>query len=334
MRHILTLCFLVCGTLAQGQEIAARARQLEEKGQAGAARSLLLSAAREAPNDTVTLTVAAEFLDRHGDPAARQAYERLLTLLEKSGSREAGKYARRLVALDLLAGDTAAARAHARLAGGVGIPAPKAELAEYTMIEIPGPLRSFSRMAALSPDLPREEILPALARNVVTNGYQAANSNEGLEPTEYLKLVVRYLSQAAHGQMKMLSAGRPIDAVLRDPTVPVRTRMLLAEIPAIRAYGAAYGLNTKHNYKSYIELEGIEGLHFHSLCGKGADTLERTIDVIEQNFGEFLPRMKWVNFGGGHHITKASYDIERLINSLKKKAASFGLTLVPLQEVH
>jgi hypothetical protein len=57
-------------------------------------------------------------------------------------------------------------------------------------------MRSFARMAALSPDLPQEEILAALARNVVTNGYQAANSNEGLEQTEFLKLVVRYLSQA------------------------------------------------------------------------------------------------------------------------------------------
>ena len=105
MRLILTLCLLGCGTLTLGQEIAARARQMEEKGQAGAARSLLLAATKEAPNDVVTLTVAAEFLDRHGDPAARPAYEKLLTLLEKSESRETGRYARRLVALDLLAGD-------------------------------------------------------------------------------------------------------------------------------------------------------------------------------------------------------------------------------------
>jgi hypothetical protein len=197
MRLILTLCFLGYGTLALGQEIAARARQLEEKGQAGAARSLLLAAMKEAPDDAVTLTVTAEFLDRHGDPAARQAYEKLLVLLEKGGSKETGKYARRLVALDLLAGDMVAAQKHVRLTGNGSIPVPKSDLgAEYAMIEIPGPLRSFSRMAALSPDLPREEILPALARNVVTNGYQAANSNEGLEPTEYLKLVVRYLSQA------------------------------------------------------------------------------------------------------------------------------------------
>ena len=63
-------------------------------------------------------------------------------------------------------------------------------------IEIPGPLRSFSRMAALAPEMHAEDLLTALARNVVTNGYQAAGSNETLEQTEYLKLVVRYLSQA------------------------------------------------------------------------------------------------------------------------------------------
>ena len=51
-------------------------------------------------------------------------------------------------------------------------------------------------MAALSPDLGPDDVIPALARNVVTNGYQAASSNEALEQTEYLKLVIRYLSQA------------------------------------------------------------------------------------------------------------------------------------------
>ena len=61
---------------------------------------------------------------------------------------------------------------------------------------IPGPLRSFGRMAAISSDIQPEDVLPALARNVVTNGYQASHSNEALEQTEYLKLVHRYLSQA------------------------------------------------------------------------------------------------------------------------------------------
>ncbi|HMF31361.1 MAG TPA: carboxynorspermidine decarboxylase [Candidatus Lokiarchaeia archaeon] len=67
---------------------------------------------------------------------------------------------------------------------------------------------------------------------------------------------------------------------------------------------------------------GIEGLHFHTLCEQGADVLERTLSVVEEKFGVFLPQVKWVNFGGGHHITRADYDIDllcRLINEFKIK---------------
>ncbi len=124
--------------LAMGQELATRARQMEEKGQAAAARSLLLAATREAPNDAVAATIAAEFLERHGDPAARGVYEKLTGLLEKSGSPELGKYAKRLVALDLLAGDLVAAQKHARMAGGLAVPSPRSELgAEFMTIDIP-----------------------------------------------------------------------------------------------------------------------------------------------------------------------------------------------------
>ncbi len=60
---------------------------------------------------------------------------------------------------------------------------------------IPGPLPSFARMAALAPDLAPEDLLPALARNVVTNGFEASG-NELLQPTEYLRLLTRYIGQA------------------------------------------------------------------------------------------------------------------------------------------
>ncbi len=60
-------------------------------------------------------------------------------------------------------------------------------------------------------------------------------------------------------------------------------------------------------------LEGIEGLHFHALCEQNADTLERVLKVVEEKFGSYLKQMKWINFGGGHHITKEGYDIEKLI---------------------
>ncbi|MEE9369378.1 MAG: carboxynorspermidine decarboxylase [Pontiella sp.] len=69
-------------------------------------------------------------------------------------------------------------------------------------------------------------------------------------------------------------------------------------------------------------LEGISGLHFHTLCEQNADDLATTLQAVEEQFGEFLPQMEWVNFGGGHHITRPDYDIDRLcrlINDFKAK---------------
>nr|WP_208619471.1 MULTISPECIES: carboxynorspermidine decarboxylase [Paenibacillus] len=64
------------------------------------------------------------------------------------------------------------------------------------------------------------------------------------------------------------------------------------------------------------ELEGIDGLHFHTMCEQNSDTLERTLKVVEEKFGEYLHGMKWLNFGGGHHITRPDYDLETLIKCI------------------
>ena len=64
-------------------------------------------------------------------------------------------------------------------------------------------------------------------------------------------------------------------------------------------------------------LEGIEGLHFHALCEQNVNALEGVLAAFEERFGEFIPKMKWVNFGGGHHITRDDYQVERLIEVLK-----------------
>jgi len=65
--------------------------------------------------------------------------------------------------------------------------------------------------------------------------------------------------------------------------------------------------------KSAADLDGLEGLHFHTMCQQGSDVLERTVAAFEAKFGEFIPQMKWVNFGGGHHITRDGYDLDRLV---------------------
>jgi carboxynorspermidine decarboxylase len=64
-------------------------------------------------------------------------------------------------------------------------------------------------------------------------------------------------------------------------------------------------------------LDGITGLHFHTLCELNADALDRTLRVFEDQFGEFLKDMRWVNFGGGHHITRKDYDIELLCRTIE-----------------
>lgn len=73
---------------------------------------------------------------------------------------------------------------------------------------------------------------------------------------------------------------------------------------------------TRANFEEE-ELEGVDGLHFHALCEQNVDALEGALKNFEEKFAEFLPQMKWVNFGGGHHITRSDYDVEGLITLIK-----------------
>ncbi|GAA8293912.1 carboxynorspermidine decarboxylase [Helicobacter pylori] len=64
-------------------------------------------------------------------------------------------------------------------------------------------------------------------------------------------------------------------------------------------------------------LEGVSGLHFHTHCEQNADALCRTLEHVEKHFGSYLENMEWVNFGGGHHITRSDYDVNLLIQTIK-----------------
>ena len=74
-------------------------------------------------------------------------------------------------------------------------------------------------------------------------------------------------------------------------------------------------------------LSMLDGLHFHTLCEQNSDDLETTLNGFEEQFREWLPKMKWVNFGGGHHITRADYDIPRLERCIKRMTKGYGLTV-------
>ena len=72
-------------------------------------------------------------------------------------------------------------------------------------------------------------------------------------------------------------------------------------------------------------LEGITGLHFHALCEESAQSLETVLMAFEEKFGEFIPKMKWINMGGGHHITRADYDVELLIKIIRRFREKYGV---------
>ncbi|MEL7622129.1 MAG: carboxynorspermidine decarboxylase [Clostridiales bacterium] len=74
-------------------------------------------------------------------------------------------------------------------------------------------------------------------------------------------------------------------------------------------------------------LEGVSGLHFHTLCEQGAEPLIATVAAVEEKFGPWLKGMKWLNLGGGHHITRAGYDREALIRCIQGLQDKYGLDI-------
>lgn len=178
-------------------------RRLERGGDPLGARQALERLAESSP-DTQTLIEKASFLDRYGDPGAVAAYAAALASLGPNDAASARQLRRRLVVNALIHGDAAAAREalEALRADGAGSwnradailqpPVPES----HDSASVTGTLNSFRRMAALSTDLQLEEILPSLGRTIFTGGYHASRGTGTLEPTEYLKLLKQYLTQA------------------------------------------------------------------------------------------------------------------------------------------
>ena len=81
---------------------------------------------------------------------------------------------------------------------------------------------------------------------------------------------------------------------------------------------------TKKEFQKEL-LDGIEGLHFHALCEQDSDALELVLKGFEEKFKDFIPNMRWINFGGGHHITKEGYDVQKLISLIKEFKARYSV---------
>ncbi len=89
------------------------------------------------------------------------------------------------------------------------------------------------------------------------------------------------------------------------------------------APGSRMGTTAAH--LTAADLEGLEGLHFHTLCEQNSDALATTLDAVEEKFGKYLSGMKWLNFGGGHHITRPDYDLETLRRCIRRMQQRYGV---------
>ncbi len=181
--------------------------QFEAVGDLNSAKAFLNRQAESNANDAAAQQSLAEFLCRHGEAGCRDAVAKWAGLETDSTRKKLAQ--RQLLILDYSSGkDIAPDLQQYQSLGGTELSSPTSrEHATYSMVTIPGPLPSFARMAALSPDLAPEDLLPALARNVVTNGYEASG-NEALQQTEYLRLLIRYISQARELQEMATKEGK------------------------------------------------------------------------------------------------------------------------------
>ena len=108
-------------------------------------------------------------------------------------------------------------------------------------------------------------------------------------------------------------AGRAISCGLR-----VNHEHQEVEVALYDPAGPCSRLGTTRKNLVPDDLAGLDGLHFHTLCQGNSDALERAVAAFEQKFGEFIPQMAWVNFGGGHHITRPDYDRDRLVRVVRE----------------
>lgn len=89
------------------------------------------------------------------------------------------------------------------------------------------------------------------------------------------------------------------------------------------AAGSRFGVRIDQFSEDLLDL--VDGLHFHTLCEQNSDDLKTTLDAVEVKFGPCLHRIKWLNMGGGHHVTREDYNIDLLISSIQHMQETYGL---------
>ncbi len=136
--------------------------------------------------------------------------------------------------------------------------------------------------------------------------FDAASLAEALRWSD--QIVFNAQGQHARLQAVLDAAPHPLGVGLR-----VNPGYSEVEVPLYDPCAPGSRLGIRREDLDQSALGGISGLHFHALCEQGPDTLARVLAAFEQRFGDLLPAMTWVNWGGGHHITRIGYEVEALV---------------------
>lgn len=122
----------------------------------------------------------------------------------------------------------------------------------------------------------------------------------------------------------MLDAARAAGLHVPSPGIRVNPEHSEVEVSLYDPCSPGCRLGIRADSLEGEDLSGIEGLHFHALCEQGSDVLDRVVGAVEKRFPALIEQVKWVNMGGGHHISRSDYDIERLIRLLRDFKARWG----------
>ncbi len=125
-------------------------------------------------------------------------------------------------------------------------------------------------------------------------------------------IVFNSLNQWRRHRDTVAAAPRKIECALR-----VNPEHSETEYPLYDPCAPGSRLGVRRAQLEGADLSGLSGLHFHTLCQKGADALQRTVAAVERKFGDLIPQFRWVNFGGGHHISRPDYDVDLLVRVVK-----------------
>ncbi|MGG6310562.1 carboxynorspermidine decarboxylase [Paenibacillus macerans] len=163
--------------------------------------------------------------------------------------------------------------------------------------------------------LGREEM--GKENHVFAPAYREDQMDEIIDLCDHV--IFNSFSQLEKFRDKVLAAGKKIGLRIN----PECSTQVGHDIYNPCAVGSRFGVTIEH-FRPEL-LEGVSGLHFHTLCQQNSDDLATTLDAVEEKFGPWLPQLEWINFGGGHHITREDYDIPLLESCIKRMQDKYGL---------